>query len=95
MVIALIAIWAFFGLTQPVFLSARNLSLLTIELAVTAILALGMLLVLLPGQIDLSAGSGVGLCGAVASMLVFTKSWPAIPAMAAGLVVALVIWRRQ
>ena len=42
------------------FLSARNLSLLSVELAVTAVLALGMLVVLLPGQIDLSAGSGVG-----------------------------------
>ncbi len=32
----------------------------SIELAVTATLALGMLIVLLPGQLDLSAGSGVG-----------------------------------
>ena len=37
--------------------------MLMIELAVTAVLAVGMLLVILPGQIDLSAGSGVGLTG--------------------------------
>ncbi len=77
MVIALAAIWAFFAWQEPVFLSARNLSLLSVELAVTAVLALGMLVVLLPGQIDLSAGSGVGLAGAVAAVLVF---WHDVPA---------------
>jgi D-xylose transport system permease protein len=77
MLLALIAIWAFFAWQEPVFLSARNLSLLSIELAVTATLALGMLLVLLPGQIDLSAGSGVGLAGAVAAVLVFWHGAPA------------------
>ena len=71
MLLALAAIWAFFAWREPVFMSERNLSLLSIELAVTATLALGMLLVLLPGQIDLSAGSGVGLTGAVAAVLVF------------------------
>ena len=50
MLIALVAIWAFFAWQEPVFLSARNLSLLSVELAVTAVLALGMLVVLLPGQ---------------------------------------------
>ena len=49
MLIALVAIWAFFAWQEPVFLSARNLSLLSVELAVTAVLALGMLVVLLPG----------------------------------------------
>lgn len=39
---ALVAIWAFFAWQEPVFLSARNISLLSIELAVTATLALGM-----------------------------------------------------
>src|SRR5262249_50035152 len=77
MLIALLLIWAFFALRQPVFLSARNLSLLLIELSVTAVLALGMLVVLLPNQIDLSAGSGVGLTGAIAAVLVFNARWPA------------------
>ncbi len=67
---ALAALWLFFAWREPVFVSARNLSLLSIELAVTATLALGMLLVLLPGQIDLSAGSGVGLAGAIAAVLI-------------------------
>src|SRR3954468_7248577 len=67
---ALIAICAFFAIRSPQFLSARNLSLLLTDLAITATLAMGMLLVILPGHIDLSAGSGVGLIGGVAAILV-------------------------
>jgi D-xylose transport system permease protein len=92
MLLALIAIWTFFAWQEPVFLSARNLSLLSIELAVTATLALGMLLVLLPGQIDLSAGSGVGLTGAVAAVLVFWHGAPAPVALLVALAAAVVIW---
>ena len=36
-----------------------------------ATLAMGMLLVILPGHIDLSAGSGVGLIGGIAAVLPF------------------------
>jgi D-xylose transport system permease protein len=92
MAIALLAIWGFFAWAEPVFLSARNLSLLSVELAITAVLALGMLVVLLPGQIDLSAGSGVGLAGAVAAVLVF---WHDVPAPLALLVAtggAVLVW---
>ena len=89
---ALVAIWAFFAWQEPVFLSARNLSLLSIELAVTATLALGMLLVLLPGHIDLSAGSGVGLAGAVAAVLVTWHGVPAPLALLIATVGALAVW---
>ena len=92
MAIALIAIWAFFAWHEPVFLSSRNLSLLSVELAVTATLALGMLIVLLPGQIDLSAGSGVGLTGAVAAVLVFWHGVPAPIALLIAAAGAIVVW---
>ncbi|MEO6010996.1 MAG: ATPase [Vicinamibacteraceae bacterium] len=92
MVIALVLISAFFAFSQPVFLSARNLSLLSIELSVTAILALGMLLVLLPGHIDLSAGSGVGLAGGLAAVLVFDHDWPAPLALLTAALLAVGVW---
>ena len=92
MVIALAAIWVFFAWQEPVFLSARNLSLLSVELAVTAVLALGMLVVLLPGQIDLSAGSGVGLAGAVAAVLVFWHGVPAPFALLLATAGAVLVW---
>ncbi len=92
MLLALAAIWAFFAWREPVFISERNLSLLSIELAVTATLALGMLLVLLPGQIDLSAGSGVGLTGAVAAVLVFAHGVPAPLALVIALAAGVAVW---
>jgi D-xylose transport system permease protein len=92
MLAALVAIWAFFAWQEPVFLSARNLSLLSIELAVTATLALGMLLVLLPGHIDLSAGSGVGLAGAVAAVLITWHGVPAPVALLLATFAAVVVW---
>jgi D-xylose transport system permease protein len=92
MLVALVAIWAFFAWQEPVFLSARNLSLLSVELAVTAVLALGMLVVLLPGQIDLSAGSGVGLAGAVAAVLVFWHDVPAPIALVIAALGAVLVW---
>jgi len=92
LVIALIVICAFFAIVSPQFLSARNLSLLTTELSITATLAIGMLLVILPGNIDLSAGSGVGLLGGIASVLVFEQKWPAPLAMGIALMAGVLIW---
>ena len=81
-----------FAAASPQFLGSRNLSMLTIELSITATLALGMLLVILPGHIDLSAGSGVGLLGGIASVLIFHRSWPAPAAMAVSLALGVAVW---
>ena len=92
LLLSLLAIGAFFALAAPQFLSARNLSMLSVELAITATLALGMLLVILPGHIDLSVGSGVGLMGGIACVLIIDHGWPAWAALAVSGVVALVLW---
>lgn len=90
--LALAALMAAFGLMSPDFLSPRNLAMLSIELSTTAVLALGMFLIILCGHIDLSAGSGVGLVGGIASVLVFKQGWPAPAAMAAAAVVGVAAW---
>ena len=66
--------------------------MLMIELSVTATLAVGMLLVILPGQIDLSAGSGVGLLGGIAAVLVVKGGLPAPIGLATALVIGLCLW---
>ncbi len=91
--LALAAIAGVFAVLSPDFLGARNLSMLAIELSTTAILALGMFLIILPGHIDLSAGSGVGLIGGVAAVLVTREGWPAPAAMAAAAALAVLLWR--
>ncbi|MCX6852985.1 MAG: ATPase [Verrucomicrobia bacterium] len=90
--IALLAICAFFAIKEPAFLGARNLSMLVTELSITATLAMGMLLILLPGHIDLSAGSGVGLLGGIASVLVFHSHLPAPAALGVGFLCGVLIW---
>ncbi len=92
MALALAAIVTFFTIRSPSFLGARNLSMLCIELSITAVLALGMLLVIVPAEIDLSVGSGVGLLGGIASVLVFHHHWPAPLAMALVVAAGLGVW---
>jgi D-xylose transport system permease protein len=70
MLIALLFTTAYFAWMDSTFVSSRNLSQLAIELAATAVLGLGMLLIILPGHIDLSVGSGLGLAGGVAAVLI-------------------------
>ena len=92
MAFALLGIWVFFAIADPQFLSSRNLTNLLIELSITAVLALGMLTVLLTGEIDLSVGSGVGLTGGIASALIFFFGWPAWSAMLVSFGAALILW---
>ncbi|GAB3059374.1 ABC transporter permease [Intrasporangium mesophilum] len=63
--LTLVVIWAFFASQSSAFLSARNLSNLSVQIVVTGILALGLVMVLLVGEIDLS----VAALGAVSTAL--------------------------
>src|ERR1044071_3461943 len=92
MPLALAAIAAFFAIKEPAFLGARNLTQLLIEFSIVATLALGMFMIILTGNIDLSVGSGVGLVGGVSAVLVFQHNWSAPLAMFAGLGTALLLW---
>src|SRR5690554_4847020 len=68
-VIALFAVFIFFSVAAPTFLSAANLILMSNHVALTASLAMGMTFVIITGGIDLSVGCIVGLCGMVAGGL--------------------------
>lgn len=67
--IALIVLIIIFALLSDSFLTFNNLVTMTKHVAYNAILALGMLFVILKGGIDLSVGSTVGLSGVVAGTL--------------------------
>jgi D-xylose transport system permease protein len=69
MLFALVLIWLFFHYaTGHIFLESRNFSNLMRQTSVTGVLAVGMLMVIVAGQIDLSVGSVVGLIGGIAAM---------------------------
>lgn len=89
MLFALVVIWLFFQwATSGIFLSPRNFSNLFQQMAVTGVLAVGMLMVIVAGQIDLSVGSVVGLAGGVAAL---TQGWGLVPSLASAIVVGLLI----
>lgn len=90
--LALLGIGLVFAVLDAKFLGARNLAMLATELSITAILALGMLVIILPGHIDLSVGSGVGLLGGVTCVLIIQMGVPAPLAMAVALLLGLLLW---
>ncbi len=89
---ALLGICLFFGVVEPKFLDSRNLSLLMTELSITATLAMGMLLIILPGHIDLSVGSGLALLSGIATVLTTKAGLPAPLSLSIGLLAGLIIW---
>ncbi len=69
-VFALIVIWIGLQIvTKGTFLSARNLSTLFVQMCTIAVIAVGMVLVIVAGHVDLSVGSVVAVCGAISAVL--------------------------
>ncbi|MBN1430597.1 MAG: sugar ABC transporter permease [Anaerolineae bacterium] len=67
-VLALLAIWILFALlTEGRYLKPQNISNLFRQMSVTALLATGMVLVIVTGNIDLSVGKAAGLVSVVAA----------------------------
>jgi D-xylose transport system permease protein len=99
MLLALIVIWLFFqwatiDANHPygIFLGAINFSKLLQQTAVTGVLAVGMLMVIVSGNIDLSVGAVVGLAGGIAAM---TQGWGVVPCLVAAIAVGLIIGALQ
>ncbi|MFD4603560.1 sugar ABC transporter permease [Streptomyces sp. NPDC058464] len=69
-VVGLIIIWTIFQVKNSLFLSADNLSNISYFLAATGMLAIGLVFVLLLGEIDLSVGSVSGLASTVFAVFV-------------------------
>jgi D-xylose transport system permease protein len=96
---ALIVIWLFFqwatiDANHPygLFLGAINFSKLLQQTAVTGVLAVGMLMVIVSGNIDLSVGAVVGLAGGIAAM---TQGWGLVPCLLIAILVGLTIGALQ
>jgi putative multiple sugar transport system permease protein len=100
MLMALIAIVFFFlvvvRVTQGVdFLSAQNITNLFLQNSYVIIMALGMLLVIVAGHIDLSVGSVAAFTGAVSAVLTINLGWPVWAVIPTVLVIGGVIGAAQ
>jgi D-xylose transport system permease protein len=83
--------FSFAWIPEGIFLTPRNLSNLMLQMSVTGILAVGMLMVIVSGNIDLSIGSILGLSGGVAAILMYHYDYGIIPAIIAAIIVAVLI----
>jgi D-xylose transport system permease protein len=84
-IVMLAVIWAIFQIANDRFLSAINLSNLMLQITAVGMISVGVTLVLLLGEIDLSVAAVSGLAGGIVAVLSVKHGWPAVPAMVAGL----------
>jgi D-xylose transport system permease protein len=89
--VVLAIIWAVFYSQSSAYLSFQNITNLTLQIATTAILALGVVFVLLVGEIDLSSAVLSGVCAAVAAGLCVNSGLPLPVAIGAAILAGMVI----
>ena len=90
-IIGLVAIWAIFEILNHDFLSADNLVNLMQQSAAEGVIAVGIVLVLLLGEIDLSVGSVSGVAAAILGVGLTKLHWPIIVAILVAIAVGVLI----
>ncbi|MEV5885756.1 sugar ABC transporter permease [Streptomyces sp. NPDC052020] len=87
-IVGLIVICVVFQSLNPAFLSAQNINDITVTMVGTGMISVGIVFVLLLGEIDLSVGSVSGAASAIAAVLAVNQGWPewlaVLAAVAAG-----------
>ena len=86
-VLGLVSLVAVFGAMSEFFLTNRNFANLLTQAAPVMVIAMGLVFVLLLGEIDLSAGYASGVCGAVLVLLVTNHGWSWYTALGASIAV--------
>jgi len=82
-VLALAVIWLVFYIQEPRFMSSVNLSNLVLQMTAVGLVSIGVVHVLLLGEIDLSVGAVSGLAAALLAVLNVKHGWSPYLAIAA------------
>jgi D-xylose transport system permease protein len=90
-IIGLIVIWLYFSLSEENFLTSGNLTNLMLQITAVGIVATGVVLVLLLGEIDLSVGVVSGLAASIMAVLNTKNDWVGWAAILAGILVGCAI----
>jgi D-xylose transport system permease protein len=85
------AVWVVFQLLNPHFLTARNLSNLVLQIGVLGTLSIGMVVVLVLGEIDLSVGAIAGVSAGVLALAIRDWQLPGLVAIIVALGVGCLI----
>lgn len=86
-VAGLIIIWTVFASLNPIFLSSNNLVNLLFDASTVGVISLGIVCVLMVGEIDLSVGSISGFASALVGTLWVNQGWPIALAIVAAVAV--------
>ena len=90
-VIGLIIIWLYFSITEENFLTSGNITNLMLQITTIGIIATGVVLVLLLGEIDLSVGVVSGLAAASMAVLNTKHGWSGWASIAAAIGVGILV----
>lgn len=90
-ILGLAVIWIVFQIQEDRFLTAVNLTNLVLQITAIGLISVGVVLVLLLGEIDLSVGAVSGLCAAVVAVLSEKHGWSPYLAIAAGVAAGMTI----
>lgn len=90
-IVGLVVIWLYFSLSEANFLTAGNITNLFLQITSLGILATGVVLVLLLGEIDLSVGIVSGLAAACMAVVNTRHGWSGPAAIVLALLVGLAI----
>jgi D-xylose transport system permease protein len=88
-ILGLIALGLVFTFSSQFFLTARNMANLLTQAAPVIVIAMGLVFVLLLGEIDLSAGFASGVCGATLVLLINDHHFPWIIALLISILVGV------
>lgn len=90
-VLGLVVLCGVFGVMSDVFLTSSNFANLITQAAAVTVIAMGLVFVLLLGEIDLSAGYASGVCGAVLVILITNHGWAWYLALPVSILVGVVL----
>jgi D-xylose transport system permease protein len=86
-IVGLVIIWTVFTSLNPIFLSSNNLVNLLFDASTVGVISLGIVCILMVGEIDLSVGSISGFASALVGTLWVNQGWPVALAIIAAVAV--------
>jgi D-xylose transport system permease protein len=90
-ILGIALVWLIFQTQNSNFLTATNLTNLMLQVTAVGTISVGVVLVLLLGEIDLSVGSVSGLCSAIMAVLNIQHGWAPVPAVIAAVLAGAAI----
>lgn len=90
-IVGLVIIWTVFQALNPVFLSSANLVNMLFDCSTVGVISLGIVCILMVGEIDLSVGSVSGFASALTGVFWINQGWPVVLAILTAMAVGALI----